>query len=77
MKTAICIGCGCDDQHACWDERAGQPCSWLTVDRESGLGVCSVCPGDLRRWERGDREVAVPVQTAIPTEDTTNTFGGR
>jgi hypothetical protein len=63
MKTGIlatCIGCGCDDLHACFDEAAGQPCHWLVVDRDEGLGVCSVCGEHLVRWQAGDREIAVP-----------------
>ncbi|MEE8057507.1 MAG: hypothetical protein V3T17_06695 [Pseudomonadales bacterium] len=62
VSVATCVGCGCDDYHACWDENDEQPCSWLAVDRESRLGVCSACPDDLSRWEKGDREIAVPVE---------------
>lgn len=61
-ELANCIGCGCNDNQACWDENAGQPCSWLRVDRNIGLGVCSACPGYLERWELGDREVDVPIE---------------
>lgn len=39
---ATCIGCGCDDLHACAD-LFGDPCYWLTVDRAAGTGVCSQC----------------------------------
>jgi hypothetical protein len=62
MATATCIGCGCTDNLACWDDAVGQPCHWLVVDYRAGLGVCSVCPDDLSRWENGDRTIAVPVQ---------------
>lgn len=31
-----CIGCGCDDQHACADVD-GTPCSWAAE------GLCSAC----------------------------------
>lgn len=62
MNLATCIGCGCDDLHACEDDATGGPCSWLVVDRETGLGVCSACPGDLERWNAGDREVLVPIE---------------
>lgn len=61
MNTATCIGCGCTDWHACWDEEAGQPCSWLAVDYSVGRGVCSCCGEHLERWNNGDREVGVPV----------------
>lgn len=40
---ATCIGCGCDDDHAC-----DLGCSWLVVDRGVGLGVCSECSS---RWQ--------------------------
>jgi hypothetical protein len=57
-----CIGCGCHDLGACWDEAADQTCHWLVLDRHAGLGVCSSCPEDLARWQQGDREAAVPVE---------------
>jgi hypothetical protein len=38
----ICIGCGCDDEHAC-TARGGAPCVWIeTGDRELA-GICSEC----------------------------------
>lgn len=58
--VAICIGCGCDDHRACWDEVAEQPCGWLRVDRAAGLGVCSACPEHTDRWDNGDTTSAVP-----------------
>jgi hypothetical protein len=61
-RVATCIGCGCDDLHACWDDETNGPCSWVRVDRRAGLGVCSVCPGHVERWDRGDRKIAVPVE---------------
>ena len=51
-----CIGCGCDDDSACVTV-AGEPCSWLRVDRDAGVGVCSHCPGDVTRFDQGDREL--------------------
>lgn len=62
MNQSTCIGCGCTDTCACWDEEAGQPCYWAEVDRVAGLGVCSACPDHLERWGRGDRTIAVPVE---------------
>ncbi|MCO2275018.1 hypothetical protein FA378_10960 [Pseudomonas aeruginosa] len=62
MNVARCIGCGCDDYHACWDEIAGQPCGWLRVDRGRGLGVCSICPEHTERWDAGDTSLDVPVE---------------
>lgn len=46
-----CIGCGCDDRHACQDE-FGEPCGWLRIDRETGVGVCSECPDTVALWDR-------------------------
>ncbi len=51
--VATCIGCGCDDLHAC----AGG-CSWLRVDRESGDGICSECAHLVEQWDRGERRAA-------------------
>ncbi len=65
MPLAICIGCGCDDLHACFDEVAGAPCRWLAVDYAASLGVCSACPEDFGRWQAGDRSISVPA--AVPS----------
>lgn len=63
MTIALCIGCGCDDLHACWDEQEGRPCHWLRVDRRAGLGVCSACGDELAAaWDAGDRTLRVPVE---------------
>lgn len=51
---AICVGCGCDDEHACLDA-FDEPCFWLIVDRQARLGVCSQCPQHLAAWRRGYR----------------------
>ncbi|HKQ24129.1 MAG TPA: hypothetical protein VJT81_06770 [Burkholderiales bacterium] len=53
---ATCIGCGCDDLHACYHDLHG-PCSWLRVDYEKGVGVCSECRDEEARYDAGDREV--------------------
>jgi hypothetical protein len=42
---ATCIGCGCDDDHAC---ELG--CAWLVVERRVGLGVCSECGGHWQKF---------------------------
>lgn len=60
FAVATCIGCGCDDYHACWDEEARQPCSWLRLDRNQGQGVCSTCHDHADRWDAGDTAPAVP-----------------
>ena len=61
FRVAHCIGCGCHDFAACWDEKTGRPCHWKRLDNEAGLGVCSSCPDAIERWDKGDREPAVPV----------------
>lgn len=53
MIPALCIGCGCDDDHAC----AGG-CSWLRIDRHECIGVCSNCPEHETRWDAEDRELS-------------------
>lgn len=59
---ATCIGCGCTDKNAGSDEAAGESCSWLAVDYDAGVGVCSTCPDDLERWNAGDRTATVPAE---------------
>lgn len=56
MNVSVCIACGCDDESACLDSTTGKGCTWLRVDREEQLGVCSSCPADVARWDAGDRE---------------------
>jgi hypothetical protein len=46
LKEATCVGCGCTDSHACLDENHS-PCSWLKVNRKTGMGVCSSCAAFL------------------------------
>jgi hypothetical protein len=50
MNLAICIGCGCDDNHAC-----AEGCWWLRVDHAAGKGICSECEDHVEAWDRGDR----------------------
>jgi hypothetical protein len=55
----ICIGCGCDDEHACTDEGTWLPCSWTRQDPLAGVGVCSVCPASVEaRFDAGDRDLS-------------------
>lgn len=42
----ICIGCGCDELHACRTE-AGHGCSWVMLRPELGAGLCSECAEGL------------------------------
>lgn len=60
--VSVCIGCGCDDLHACEDD-FGDPCFWLELDRDAGVGVCSECPGSLGRWDRAERDVRTERET--------------
>lgn len=51
MSIATCIGCGCDDRHACRPEG----CYWLRVDYKAGAGVCSQCESFVNAWDAGVR----------------------
>lgn len=42
IAGAVCIGCGCDDLHACVSE-TGDACYWLKVNYDTKQGVCSEC----------------------------------
>ena len=46
FDTATCIGCGCDDDHACM-----QGCGWLRVNRHIGRGVCVATEHRARRLQ--------------------------
>lgn len=59
MALASCIGCGCDDMHACVGDQG--PCSWIVVDYQIGRGVCSCCESHMGRWNAGDRSVLMLV----------------
>jgi hypothetical protein len=37
----ICIGCGCDEGHAC--NVAGEACQWIHVGPAGTAGICSGC----------------------------------
>ncbi len=50
VPIAVCLECGCDDFHACHDG-----CSWLRVDYDAGLGVCSECAHRVDDWDHGNR----------------------
>ncbi len=53
LVLAHCIGCGCDDHHSC-DTDYGK-CTWIIVDRELNVGVCSGCEEALAAWQQGAR----------------------
>jgi len=52
--NATCIGCGCDDEHACCNHNL--PCHWLVVDYDKQAGVCSECEEYVTLWDQGVRE---------------------
>ena len=52
MSMATCLGCGCNDDNACQGEQG--PCSWLRVDYEEGVGVCSECPDTAAAWDASE-----------------------
>jgi hypothetical protein len=58
MTSPICIGCGCDEEHACPIPCDGVPypgCFWLHFDAKANAGLCSAC-GDLAHvWKAGKR----------------------
>lgn len=70
---AVCIGCGCDDFHACVDE-LNDACSWLVVNRNIGLGVCSSCPEHLERWDNAENE---PVLEGLAISQSAQSGGNR
>lgn len=42
LMVVACIGCGCDDLHAC-DDAMGGACHWVAVNHDTRRGVCSEC----------------------------------
>jgi hypothetical protein len=59
-----CIGCGCDDNHACAD-LIGDPCGWFIKSRSGRLGVCTECPALFGPWQRGKRYFTERARIAI------------
>lgn len=53
MNLNVCIGCGCDEVHAC--EHGGTGCWWLRFDATAHAGVCSRCEDLVEHWGRGGR----------------------
>ncbi len=47
--VATCIGCGCHDLKACVVNR--KPCSWIRLDRDQEVGVCSCCPASVSLFD--------------------------
>lgn len=59
-KLAVCIGCGCDQLHAC-----DTGCYWVRVDHGAGFGVCSECPTHLGRYDDGDRRLSTEARLEV------------
>jgi hypothetical protein len=63
----VCIGCGCDDLHAC--RTAGflgdEACCWLLQSADRKLGVCSSCPSEAGRFKKGDRKLSARAQQRV------------
>lgn len=57
----ICIGCGCDEGHAC--NVAGEACQWIHVGPMGLAGICSAClelfPPSTIELELAQMEVAI------------------
>lgn len=82
--SAVCIGCGCDWDDACYDESTRLPCHWVRLDAEAGKGLCSCCAELEEAWDLGDREFRVPLELypsaiggTVPAEALTVPVGGR
>jgi len=59
-KLPVCIGCGCDQLHAC---DAG--CYWVRIDKVAGAGVCSECPTHVGRFDAGDRKLSTEARLEL------------
>jgi hypothetical protein len=60
----VCIGCGCDDLHACQD-LIGDACGWLIQSGTGKHGVCTQCPACLPAWNKGRRTLTDRAKEAI------------
>ena len=55
MNLNVCIGCGCDEVHACVNPHSATTCWWLRFDADAHAGVCSRCEDLVEHWDRGGR----------------------
>jgi hypothetical protein len=60
----VCIGCGCDDQHAC-EDLLGDPCGWIYQSGTGKRGVCTQCPTYARPWSKGERKLSARAKAAL------------
>jgi hypothetical protein len=42
IHVVVCVGCGCDDLHAC-ETAIGGACYWVAVNHKRFVGICSEC----------------------------------
>ena len=53
MILNCCIGCGCDEVHACANPHSDTACWWMRFNAEDHAGVCSRCEDLVEHWDRG------------------------
>lgn len=71
MLLCVCIGCGCDDLHACRTEGffEEEACSWLVQSADRKLGVCSACLTWLTEFRKGNRELSKRAAARVRRRD--------
>lgn len=58
-QEPICIGCGCNEQHACDLKyfnglvECGIGCWWVRFNADAKIGVCSACWDLVKAWDTG------------------------
>lgn len=72
MNIATCVGCSCDDNHAC---RGG--CAWLRVDREHGIGICSNCPELVAEWDAEEQGFGLVLPNTPEFDETVHALRSR
>jgi DNA-binding PadR family transcriptional regulator len=65
--VATCIHCGCTDARAC-----PGGCSWLFVNRDLRLGICTNCTDQVLAKPRPDDELATKNRRALAQLRTLN-----
>lgn len=63
MNLNVCIGCGCDEAHACTNQHSDTGCWWLRFSASDRTGVCSRCEDLVPLWNRGVRQ---PLLDEVP-----------
>lgn len=60
----VCIECGCSHMDPC---EGG--CGWLKQDGRANVGLCTACPGGLKRWRRGERNLSEAAEQYVDERD--------